>query len=191
MKLFSSSNSCLFYSTIHNKRLRSVQGSQQLLGYLGILHTYSQNFLKAKSNESFLLDFYDYELQAPLILRFSWQSKHTIVYRQVKQQQAHYRGQVHKIQLLPTIHTCSFWGLSKVYYYQIMVVMGPSLGSAWPWARLGPGLGLFWRARHFEKGPDLIQTRARLFEKGPENWSFYGVKIRGSSRLGPDFFRKA
>ena len=36
-------------------------------------------------------------------------------------------------------------------------------------------------------GLDILrraQARARLFEKGPENWSFYVVKIRGSSRLG-------
>ena len=35
------------------------------------------------------------------------------------------------------------------------------------------------------------QARAQLFEKGLENWSFYGVKIRGPSRLGLDFFRRA
>ena len=46
------------------------------------------------------------------------------------------------------------------------------------------------RAWHFEKGLCLIQARAWLFEKGLENWSFYGVKIIGPSRLGLDFFRK-
>ena len=63
----------------------------------------------------------------------------------------------------------------------VVLVMGPSLSRARPGAR----------ARHFEKGPGSNQARARLFEKGPENWSFYGVKIRGSSRLGLDFFRRA
>ena len=63
----------------------------------------------------------------------------------------------------------------------------PKLGSGLARSRigLGPRLALFWRARarHFEKGPVSIQARAQLFEKGPENWSFYVVKIRGSSRL--------
>ena len=33
-------------------------------------------------------------------------------------------------------------------------------------------------------------ARAWHFEKGQENWSFYGVNIRGSSRLGFNFFRR-
>ena len=69
------------------------------------------------------------------------------------------------------------------------LVMGPSLGSA----RARPGPAFFWKAqaRQFEKGPGSTQALARLFEKGPENCCFYVVKIRGSSRLGLDFFRRA
>ena len=66
--------------------------------------------------------------------------------------------------------------------------MGPSLGSA----RARPGTFMEWLGSTFWEGPRLDflrRAQARLFEKGPENWSFYGVKIRGSSRLGPDFFR--
>ena len=38
--------------------------------------------------------------------------------------------------------------------------------------------------RPFLEGSGSIQNRAQLFEKGAVNWSFYGVKIRGSSRPG-------
>ena len=59
-----------------------------------------------------------------------------------------------------------------------------------------PGSGLAWGSPFFGGlGLDILRRahaqsrlgRARMFDKGPENWSFYGVKIRGSSRLGLDF----
>ena len=40
-------------------------------------------------------------------------------------------------------------------------------------------------------GDISTQAQARLFKKGPENWSFYVVKIRGSSRLGLNILRRA
>ena len=61
------------------------------------------------------------------------------------------------------------------------IVMGPSPGPA----RARPEPVHFSRdlARNFEKGPSSTQARDRFFEKGLENWDFYVVKNRGSSRL--------
>ena len=58
----------------------------------------------------------------------------------------------------------------------IKVVMGSIPDPAWAWDQI---LG---------KDPSLIQTLAQIFERGLENWSFYSVIIRDSSRLGSELY---
>ena len=58
----------------------------------------------------------------------------------------------------------------------IKVVMGSIPDPAWAWDQI---LG---------KNPSLIQTLAQIFERGLENWSFYSVIIRDSSRLGSELY---
>ena len=58
----------------------------------------------------------------------------------------------------------------------IKVVMGSIPDPAWAWDQI---LG---------KDPSLIQTLAQIFERGLENWSFYSVIIRDSSRLGRELY---